>query len=405
MKKIIALIQFPWKLLVLLLLAVITYSYAMFQGGFVSWFLFFSFSPFVILSLGVSFYPLKDIEVERILTKTDYHAGEPLKVKIMLKRKWRFPLFYLIVEDALTDKLKYSPQVKKSKVILTPGFKREFAFEYIVENLPRGEHFFNEVHLKTGDLLGLIEKEITRPVVNQIIVYPAFTEMIYRPFENHYDQGMTASRERVQRDTTIAIGVREYEPGDRFSWINWKATAKRNAIMTKEFEQRQSHDVLVVMDGVRHSHFELVVSFTASIVRAILRKGAQVGLLTYGKERTSFAIRGGEAQQHQIFYHLAKLEDSSTITLDRALEFEGFLTQQNASLLLVTAELNKPLLEKVGFLAQRKGTIVIFLMKKAKESLSANELSLRSTASSRGIRIVMVHEGQFANAFAEVNRG
>jgi uncharacterized protein (DUF58 family) len=405
MKKIVMLIQFPWKLIVLLLLAVITYSYAMFQGGFVSWFLFFSFLPFAILCLAVSLYPLKDIEVERVLIKTDYHAGEPLKVQIKLKRKMGFPLFYLVVEDTLSDKLRYSPQVKKAKTILIPGFKKKFTFEYELDNLPRGEHLFKEVRLKTGDLLGLIEKEATLSFENKIIVYPAFTEMIYRPFENHYEQGMTASRERVQRDTTIAIGVREYQPGDRFSWINWKATARRNDIMTKEFEQRQSHDVLVVMDGVRHSNFELIVSFTASIVKAILRKGAQVGLLTYGKERISFPIRGGEAQQHQLFYHLAKIDDTSTISLDRALEFEGFFTQQNASILLVTAELNKQLLEKISFLAQRKGTIVIFLLKKAKEPLSAHELSIRQVATARGIRVVMVHEGHFANAFAEVSRG
>jgi uncharacterized protein (DUF58 family) len=405
MKKFISIIQYPWKLLVLSLLVVITFSYAMFQGGFVSWFLFFSFSPFALLSLAVSLYSLKDIEVERNLIKTDYHSGESLKVQIKLKRRLRFPLFYLVVEDLIADRLKFSSQLKKSKMILIPGFRKEFSFEYAVENLPRGEHLFSDIKMKTGDLLGLIEKEQVVSLPQQILVYPAYTDMIYRPFENHYDQGMTASRERVQRDTSMAIGVREYQPGDRFSWINWKASAKRNDIMTKEFEQRQSHDVLVVMDNIQDSRFELVVSFTASIVRAILRKGAQVGFISYGKERVSFPIRGGDGQQHQLFYHLAKVEDSGSITLDRVLEAEGFLTQQNASVLLVTAQLTKPLLEKAGFLSQRKGTVAIFLLKEARESLSSNELSLKALANARGVRVVMVHEGQFANAFSEVNRG
>jgi uncharacterized protein (DUF58 family) len=405
MKKVLAHIRFPWKLLLLSMLVVITFSYAMFQGGFVSWFLFFSFSPFALLSLAVSLYPLKDIEVIRVLSKTDYHAGESMKVQLQIKRRYRFPLFYLVIEDLLPDKLRYTQQMTKPKTILVPGLSKELSFEYELQNLPRGEHVFQDIRLKTGDLLGLIEKEAVVQSSNQILVYPAYTEMIYRPLENHYDQGMTASRERVQRDTSIAIGVREYQPGDRFSWINWKATAKRNDIMTKEFEQRQSHDVLVVTDCYQDSRFELVVSFTASIVRAILRKGAQVGLISYGAERNSFAIRGGDAQQHQLFYHLAKIEDTSKVTLDRTLEIEGFLTQQNASILIVTAQLTKTLLEKVSFLSKRKGTIVIFLMKEAKESLSSNELSLRSMATSRGIRVVLVHEGQYANAFSEVNRG
>jgi uncharacterized protein (DUF58 family) len=404
MEKVLGFIQYPWKLLLLILLGVITFSYAMFQGGFVSWFLFFSFSPFAVLSLAISLYPLKDIKVERILTKTDYHAGESLKVHMKLKRNIRFPLFYLVVEDRLSDELKHSFQLKKAKIILIPGFRKEFSFEYEVGKLPRGEHLFREVRLKTGDLLGLIEKDLSIPILNQIIVYPAYTEMVYRPFENHFDQGMTASRERVQRDMSVAIGVREYQPGDRFSWINWKATAKRNDIMTKEFEQRQSHDVLVVLDGQENPRFELIVSFTASVIRAILRKGAQVGLISYGTERTSFSIRGGEGQQHQLFYHLAKIEGKSTITLDRALELDGFLTQQNASVLVVTANLTKPLLEKASFLSTRKGTFVIFLVKEATESLSSEEISLKAEANARGVRVVLVHEGRFANAFSEVTR-
>lgn len=405
MKNFMLVIKFPWKLLILSLLVVITFSYAMFQGGFVSWFLFFSFLPFALLSLANSFYPLRDIEVERKLAKTEYHAGESLKVEIQLKRRIRFPLFYLVVEDILTDKLKYEFHTKKSKVILIPGFRKEISFVYEIENLPRGEHLFQNVRLKTGDILGLIEKSHTVAIKNQILVYPSYTDMIYRPFENQYDQGMTASRERVQRDTTMAIGVREYQPGDRFSWINWKASAKRNDIMTKEFEQRQSHDVLVVMDCFHDSHFESIVSFTASIVRAILRKGAQVGLISYSSERFSFPIRGGDSQQQQLFYHLAKVEDTGAIGLERVLEAEGFLTQQNASILLVTSQLTKTLLEKASFLSQRKGTVVIFLMKNEKESLSSNELSLKSMANARGVRVAMVHEGHFANAFSEVNRG
>ena len=35
-----------WKFVILLFLIILTFSYAMFQGGFVSWFLFYSFLPF-----------------------------------------------------------------------------------------------------------------------------------------------------------------------------------------------------------------------------------------------------------------------------------------------------------------------------------------------------------------------
>ncbi|CAH2715150.1 hypothetical protein BACCIP111895_02334 [Neobacillus rhizosphaerae] len=386
----------------LIVLIFLTFSYAMFQGGFVSWFLFYSFLPFAIYCVALSFYSLNELVVTRVLPKTDYNAGEPLRVSINVQRSKAFPLFYLIIEDNLEETLKYALQQKRSKTLLLPGVKKEFSYEYTIDELPRGEHFFQSFTLRIGDLLGLFEKEKTVSADGKIIVYPAYTEFIYRPFENQYDQGLTASRERVQRDTTMAVGVRDYQPGDRFSWINWKATAKRNEIMTKEFEQRQSHDVFVVMDCVPDKRFEAVVSFTASLLRAVLKKGAQTGLLTISKERASFPIRGGEQHLQQLFYHLAKIEAKCLKPFEKVLETDGFFIQQSVSFMLITAQLTKPLIEKASFLGQRKGSITLFLIKDQKESPTESERSLIAIANARGVRVVMVHDGEFAAAFSEV---
>lgn len=376
----------------------------MFQGGFVSWFLFYSFVPFALYALGLAFYSIKEIKAERVYTKQEYNAGEKFKASIMLERNFPFPLFYAITEEQAGEALAGNSDLQKAKTMLFPGFNRVFSFDYTIENLPRGEHLLSGIKLKTGDPLGLIEKEKVLPAENKILVYPAYQEMVYRPVAHHFDQGMTASKERVQRDTSMAIGVREYQPGDRFSWINWKATARRNDIMTKEFEQRQSHDVTLLMDCAPDGRFEVVVSFTASVIRAILRKGAQVGLLTSSYERTAFPVRGGDIQQQQLLYHLAKIQDDSPVSFDRVLEAETFLAQQNNSIMLITAQLTKELIEKAAFYNQRNGSVSIFLIKNEQESPTKAELTLRSSANARGIRLVMVHEGQFSEAFSEVNR-
>jgi uncharacterized protein (DUF58 family) len=403
MKKLWNPIKKAWKFFILLFLILLTFSYAMFQGGFVSWFLFYSFLPFAIYCVALTFYSLNNLEVSRHLSKSEYNAGEQLKVTVTLRRSSSFPLFYLLIADEMDDRLKYSQQQKKAKTLLLPGFKKELSYEYVIDNLPRGEHFFRSFKLRIGDVLGLIEKEKVYPDESKIIVYPAYTELLYRQFENHFDQGMTASRERVQRDSSMAIGVRDYQPGDRFSWINWKASAKRNEIMTKEFEQRQSHDVFVVMDCVPDKRFEAVVSFTASLLRAVLKKGAQTGLLTISYERASFPIRGGEQQLQQLFYHLAKIEAKSTSPFEKVLETESLFVHQAVAFLLVTAQISKSLIEKASFLGQRKGKITLFLLKGEKESPTPNELSLIALANARGVRIIMVQEGEYAAAFAEVS--
>ena len=389
--------------MMLIFLILLTFSYAMFQGGFVSWFLFYSFLPFAGYCAAISLYSLSELEVTRVIPKSDYKAGELLKVIVTVKRSGSFPLFYIIIEDQLDKSLKNAHQLKAAKALMLPGFKKEFSFEYIIDELPRGEHFFHSIKMRMGDPLGLIEKEKTVTAKGKIIVYPTYTEILYRPFENHYEQGLTASRERVQRDTSMVIGVRDYQPGDRFSWINWKASAKRNVIMTKEFEQRQSHDVFVVMDCMPDKHFEAIVSFTASLLRAVLKKGAQTGLLTLSKERASFPIRGGEKQLQELFYHLAKIEAKSFVPIEKVLDTEGLFVQQTISFLLVTAQVTKPLIEKASLLGQRKGTVTIFLIKGERESATENERFLVGVAKTRGVRVVLVHEGSFVEAFSGVN--
>ncbi|MEH7118650.1 DUF58 domain-containing protein [Neobacillus vireti] len=322
---------------------------------------------------------------------------------VTVKRANAFPLFFLVIEDHLNEPLNSAKQTKKAKALILPGMKKEFSYDYIIDELPRGEHFFRSFTLKIGDPLGLFEKEKTLIQIGKIMVYPAYTELLYRPFENQYDQGLTASRERIQRDTSMAVGLREYQPGDRFSWINWKASAKRNEIMTKEFEQRQSHNVFVIMDCVPNKRFEAVVSFTASLVRAVLKKGAETGLLTSSIDRAYFPISGGETQLRQIFYHLAKMEAKSLKPLERIIETEGMFIQASVSFVLITVQLTKPVIEKASFIGQRKGSVTLFLIKGKKEAASDTERSLISLASTRGIRVIIVNEGEQRSSFSEVS--
>lgn len=389
-----------WKLTMFLFLLLLTFGYALLQGGFVSWFLFYSFLPFAFYCSVIVFFPLKGFEVVRVLPKNEYNAGEPLKVNVMIRRRNSFPLFYLLASDQLAASLKNSPQKRLAQTLLLPGFKKEFSYEYIIDELKRGEYVFHSLLLKIGDPLGLTEKEMMVHAENRIIVYPACTGLLYRPFEQQYDQGMTASRERVQRDSTMAVSVREYQPGDRFSWVNWKASAKRNEMMTKEFEQRQSHDVMVIMDGVPDTRFEAIVSFTASFLKAVLEKGAQTGLLTHSDERALFPVRGGEKHLQEMFYHLARIEAKGRQPLEKVLETDKLPIQQTDSFFLITASLSRALIVGASFLGKRKGIITIVLIKGAGESLTEMERGFMAMAKARGVRVKSIHEGNFAEAFS-----
>lgn len=124
MKSFFLKIRYVWKLVSLLFFTAVTYAYAMFQGGFVSWFLFYSFLPISIYSLLIAIYPIRTFQVTRSINQEQFSVGEQLVGTITIKRNVPFPLFYLIVEDILPEKLSEQKLMKEPKRLLFPWFKK-----------------------------------------------------------------------------------------------------------------------------------------------------------------------------------------------------------------------------------------------------------------------------------------
>ncbi len=308
------------------------------------------------------------------------------------------------MEDVIQSSFFQFGDSKNAKTILFPGFKKQIEWEYLWEDTARGEHTFTFVRLRTGDFFGLFEKERTISSEKTILVYPSYVDLTYRPLENRYDQGMTNSSVNMQKDTTMVTGIRQYEPGDRFSWIHWKSFARTNQMMTKEFEERQSHDVLVILDRTPTDVFEEMVQFTNSITRAILKKGAQAGFLSIGSDRVSVPIRSGDDQQRQLQYHLARVLPDSTTRMEKILLNEGNHTQLSATIILVTSLITKELITNMSQYARQKGAVVFFLVKKKAVAVQEEERALMGMASSRNMQVRVVWESTFESAFSEVKR-
>lgn len=397
-------VKYFWKLFILLLLMIITFSYAMFQGGFVSWFLFYSFLPFSLYALLLAFYSLEDFTVERSLTRWNFHASEELTVKVTLKRNRPFPLLFLIVEDCLSESLENAVHENQHKVFLFPGFRKVIKYEYQITSLPRGEHDLQAVRIFTSDLLGLVEKEKRLKLNESILVHPAYEKLTFES-GNYYEQGMRASINRTQREVSGVVGIREYQPGDRFSWINWKASARRNGMVTKEFEQLQSDDMLLIMDCTKDHRFETIVSFTASLGQAILQTDSHVGFLAVGSERAAIPLHGGAVARQLLFYHLAKTKDDSPVSFDRVLSTDSFLLQQQISYVLVTAQLSTSLIEAASKFTARRFPVTIFVIKDVGEAVTSAEQAIKSRAKKHGVRITFVYKEHFSAGLMEVGRG
>jgi uncharacterized protein (DUF58 family) len=389
------------KVLLLVSLFLVLFSYAMFQGGFVSWFLFYSFLPFGLYSLSLAFYPLRSLEVKRRLNQEQYHVGETLVVTLTIKTRIFFPIMYFIIEDELPKTLKLCQQTKATKAMLSSLFKRDFSYEYTVEHIPRGEHRFSTIRVKITDFFGLVEKEANFEVEHSILVYPRYVEMGYRKLGQRFEQGVAASQIQLHRDTTMAVGIREYKPGDRFSWINWKASARKQELMTKEFEERQSEDMVIFLDRTPTPLFEEVVTFTASLIRATIKRGIQTGLVSVGTDRVIFPAKNGEVHLQQMFYHLAKVQCDSEWSFARIINKEIACWSATFSFCYVTTRVDKEMAFVLENLAFKNINGVIFIVKDKKTPISKEEMTAIEQMERKGIIIKIIEERNFANALIE----
>lgn len=384
--------------ILLLVLLALVFIYAMFQGGFVSWFLFFSFLPFALYSILLFFYPMK-FQAERNTPPRIYNAGDQVEVDLTITRKFPFPLLFLLIEDEMPGSLERN----EMKRIFFPGFKRKLKMTYTIANVSRGEHFFKYVRLKTGDALGLLEKERRIPCEQIILVYPPYEHIYNGLFRSMFDQGGLVSGTKLPNDKSLVAGIREYIPGDRFSWIDWKASARFNEMMTKEFEARESDDVVIILDLMPSKNFESLVKFAASVARAVIRNGGQTGLFLAGNERLFIPPHGGAKQENAIFYQLAKVKPDGSRPLEKHFGDQA-LGGQSAFFIAITSKLSKQLIDGAGKLFGQKQMMNIFLIKNQGENMQPEETALAASAAARGVIVHTVAEQNFQTAFTGVKQ-
>lgn len=99
-----------------LALIVILFCYAMFRGGFVSWFLFYGYLPIGIYQLLFASYPLRTWQIYREIENPVCRAGDEITVKVHLRRKLPFPLLYCTFEEKFPQSL-MKEDTKKAKYL------------------------------------------------------------------------------------------------------------------------------------------------------------------------------------------------------------------------------------------------------------------------------------------------
>ncbi|HWL12767.1 MAG TPA: DUF58 domain-containing protein [Ureibacillus sp.] len=382
------------RFIVIILLAAITFSYAMFQGGFVSWFIFYSLIPFLLYSLLLSFAPIKIEDVHREIEPSKLHRGDSAKISVRFRNRTWIPLIFMTVQEIGIEgqTSKYPGNFNQ---IYFVGWKREFEWVYELNDLKRGKLEFKGLQFTFTDIFGWTIRQKVLEGNKAVIIQPKLSPIKYKPLQMQFEHGGVVSPFSMVKDTSLVTGVRDYQSGDRYSWIHWKSFAKNETLRTKEFEDRQSQDVFLTIDQSSAKNFEYAVDLTASILQSVIQSRGDISFLLSGDKRELFPKLKSQNEVEKVMQHLAVIEPNSKQSIDAILARElGLLN--STTLMLVTGELSEKL--KDFFLNSSKFArgIVCFVV------ADKNEKVVEQKFGAANVKVIYIKAGQFENAFTEV---
>lgn len=387
-----------FKLAVILFLLIVTFCFAMFQGGFVSWFIFFLVLPFLLYSLLLHYVPIRITDVQRTITPSFVTRGSKVTVNVRFKNRTLFPIMLLTVREKLSDSNLEVHMEGKSQNLFLVFWKRNFEWTYELRNMPRGEFHFEGLELIATDFFGWTEREVFVPKHDLMLVFPKIHEVHHTQINLHYDQGNTNVARSLVKDTSIATSVRKYEAGDRFSWIHWKSFAKSGTLMTKEFEDIQAQNIVIYLDRSSQPNFEGAVDLTASLLKAGGRAKADISFFTSGNERKLFPMIRAESQLDQVMQYLAVTQmDSYTSFVEQAIRNEQQLV--NRSILFLITSLVDENLERLLMSGSRYARAIICFVIVSEETYPFIEQQKSYPGQNA---IIYLTEAMFSQALMEV---
>lgn len=385
----------PLRFVGLILLLAGTFAYAKFQGGRVSWTVFYMLLPFLLYGILLFVYPLRDIGFRRELERRELPFGGSAQAEITLTRRFPFPLLYVSVKE----ETKEGDPARNPALLFLWGFRRRKKWSYRTGPLGRGEHALEGVTVEVSDFFGWMKKSVFLPSRETVLVLPKVLGIRHLPTVASDGRGAAAAASSAVMDPAAASGIREYEPGDRVSRIHWSAFARTGDLYTKEFEDRRSQDLFLILDGRPSGTFEAQVSLAASLLKLSVENRAVAGFVTLGPAGAAFPLVEGLEGHHDVLRHLARFHPAEE---GGSIPHEGRgLIGTARTMIVVTGRISAGWVERLLGESPGVRSGLLYSVLAPGERPDGEALAAAKKASAQGLDVRFVTERDFETAQTE----
>lgn len=161
----------------------------------------------------------------------------------------------------------------------------------------RGEYTLGDHTIRYRSRLGLWTKQETLPTRRTVRVYPDLAMIrTYEMLARQHRQYALVRASRLRGGESEFARLRDYSSDDDYRFIDWKATARRNQLTTREFQLESDQNIFMILDAGRLmtgvvsglSQFDLALNSALLMAHVASTGGDRVGMMCFDEEVRAF---------------------------------------------------------------------------------------------------------------------
>lgn len=258
---------------------------------------------FLILDTLILFLAKKGIEGSRI-TPEKLSNGDENSIRITIKNYYTFPISIKII-----DEIPFQFQERNFEINRKLKASSQDEINYFLRPTERGEYYFGNLNVYVSSPLQLISRRFSFDKNKMVPTYPSYIQL--RKYDliafsnNLFQYGIKKIR-RIGH-TMEFEQIKEYVAGDDIRTLNWKATAKKNALMVNQFQDEKSQSVYMIIDKGRVmkmpfnglSLLDYAINASLVLSNVILKKQDKAGMFAFSKKVENRVFAEKRASQMQ----------------------------------------------------------------------------------------------------------
>ena len=347
-------------------------------------------------------YCLSGLEYRRHLSHGQSAFGDTVVLELEIVNRKLLPLAWLEIADEIPGALppargrvRASHQPGRALLVSLIALRpyERVRRRYELPARVRGEHLFGPVRLRSGDLFGLVRREVVLEQVDTLVVCPRVVPPGRLGLPARQPLGNLGARTWLFEDPSRLAGARDYRPGDGLRRIHWAASARAQRLQARVYEPTTGHKLMIFLNltSVTGPHWrvtyapdvvELAIMAAASIAAWGQANAFEVGLASNGLHRLEAspgvaASSAAPTQHARLRQSLGRLQPISTWPFERVLAEESRRLTFGTSAVVISALVTSRLITALAAMRRRGHTVTLVLVGREAPNVSLPGIAVR----------------------------